>query len=106
MTGWGGLHPNPHPLKAEGAAPNCRKGEDKAKHKAKAKKRRVANGCIEERFLSAQADAFAQSEREEKASAYSARNDRHLVLCGFARNLGEARYTFWLRMLEDAVRST
>jgi hypothetical protein len=31
---------------------------------------------IEERFLSAQADAFAGSEREEKTSACFARNDR------------------------------
>jgi hypothetical protein len=37
---------------------------------------------IEERFLSPQADAFAGSEREEKASACSARNDRLL----WARN--------------------
>jgi hypothetical protein len=33
-------------------------------------------GSIEERFLSARADAFTGSEREEKASARSARNDR------------------------------
>jgi hypothetical protein len=39
----------------------------------------VANEEIEERFLSTQADAFAGSEREENASACSARNDR-LVL--------------------------
>ena len=31
---------------------------------------------IEERFLSAQADAFTGSEREEEASAHSGRNDR------------------------------
>src|ERR1700722_15132204 len=35
----------------------------------------VLRGSIEERFLSARADAFAGSEREEKASAHSARND-------------------------------
>ena len=36
----------------------------------------VTNGWIEERFLSSQADAFAGSEREEKASASFARIDR------------------------------
>jgi hypothetical protein len=34
-----------------------------------------AGGLIEERFLSAQADAFARKRRDEKASACSARND-------------------------------
>jgi tRNA A37 N6-isopentenylltransferase MiaA len=38
--------------------------------------RRALRGSIEERFLSARADAFTRSEREEKASARSARNDR------------------------------
>src|ERR1700760_4678907 len=37
---------------------------------------RVHVAGIEERFLPAQADAFAGSEREEKASACSVRNDR------------------------------
>ena len=35
----------------------------------------VHSVCIEERFLSAQTDAFTGSEREEKASARFARND-------------------------------
>jgi hypothetical protein len=40
------------------------------------KSEEVFVAVIEERFLSAQADAFAGSEREEKASACSVRNDR------------------------------
>jgi len=39
-------------------------------------------GSIEERFLSSQADAFARSEREEKASARSARNDSFDLIVG------------------------
>ena len=44
-----------------------------------------AGGSIEERFLSTRADAFARSEREEKASARCARNDRRLAGLGNGR---------------------
>jgi hypothetical protein len=50
-----------------------------------------ANGWIEKRFLSAQADAFAQSEREEKASACSARNDSLSWVAGKRRGPGVSR---------------
>ena len=48
--------------------------ERKKKNEKKEGKMRVVPE-IEERFLSASADAFAGSEREEDASADSARND-------------------------------
>jgi len=60
----------------------------------RSKRRTVREFAIEERFLSARADAFTGSEREEKASAHSARNDRALssVMVGsVGGGLGEKR---------------
>src|SRR5580704_290081 len=71
VRAWATIRLNPHRLKAEGAAPRSFLAE------------------IEERFLHCASRRVRRSEREEKASARSGRNDSVLGLGAKTRRSGE-----------------